>query len=312
MVIGGLQKFSLLDYPGHISAIVFTQGCNFRCHFCYNPMLVCPVSRVGGKLKYSRAEKDEKRKDHFSLYKEDDLFDFLASRTGKLEGVVITGGEPTIHLDLLEFITKIKKLGYKVKLDTNGTNPAMLKKLLAPLTRRSKGGNKADKKNNPPIPFLSGGRLVDYIAMDIKAPLEKYGEVAGLPLSKLSWRAVERSEAISVKSHSPEIASSSRGGTPRNDSFVNLEKIKKSIKIIMGANIPYEFRTTVVPGLIKPEDINKMGEMINGAEIWYLQQFKSNIKLVDESFMGQKSYNIKEMKKMAKIAGQYVKKCEIR
>ena len=143
MIIGGLQKFSLLDYPGRISAIVFTQGCNFRCGFCYNPMLVWPVSKAG-KFKNNLVEKQEGH----TLIKEDDLFVFLEKRRNKLDAVVITGGEPTLWVDLPQFLDKIKKLGYLIKLDTNGTNPTMIKDLI--------------KK-----------KLIDYIAMDIKIALFK-------------------------------------------------------------------------------------------------------------------------------------------
>lgn len=151
MNIGGLQKFSLLDYPGKVSAIVFTQGCNFRCHYCYNPMLVWPVRQ--GKVKYP-ASKEAGQQGH-PLIREDDLFVFLKKRIGKLDGVVVTGGEPTIQEDLPEFLAKIKKLGYLVKLDTNGTNPRMLDKIL-------KDG------------------LVDYIAMDLKAGLGNYEKAANV------------------------------------------------------------------------------------------------------------------------------------
>ena len=146
MNIGGLQKFSLLDYPEHLSAIIFTQGCNFRCQYCYNPMLVWPIRK--GRLKdISLSVLDgDQQKGRPQIISEGDLFAFLKTRAGKLDAVVITGGEPTIQPDLSKFIAKIKKLGYLVKVDTNGTNPDMLKKLI-------KEG------------------LVDYLAMDIKAPL---------------------------------------------------------------------------------------------------------------------------------------------
>ena len=148
MVIGGLQKFSLLDYPGHIAAIIFTQGCNFRCHFCYNPLLVRP-QRQDDKLTDT-----ESTKGHPLNISEDDLFAFLKERTGKLDAVVITGGEPTIQPDLPEFIKKIRELDFMVKLDSNGTNPAMLEELLD-------------------LGYL------DYIAMDIKGPAGKYDLIAG-------------------------------------------------------------------------------------------------------------------------------------
>ena len=249
MIISGLQKFSLLDYPGSVSAIIFTQGCNFRCHFCYNPMLVWPQSEVSKFKNISSSSADEKIEKVYPRFLEDDLFDFLKKRQKKLDAIVITGGEPTIHKDLPEFIKKIRKLGFKIKLDTNGTNPGMIKNLI-------------DEK------------LVDYIAMDIKGSLEKYAIITGVQ--------------------------------------PNLNSIKKSIKIIMQSGLPYEFRTTVVPGLIEKKDIKKIGELIKGAEKWYLQNFKSDINLVNDSFEKYKSYSLKEMEEMRKIGEGYVDFCGAR
>ena len=130
--IGGVQKFSLLDYPDKISAIIFTAGCNFHCGYCHNPELFS-----------SHSELDE-----------DKVLGFLQSRQGKLDGVVITGGEPTLHKSLPEFIKRIKTLGFLVKLDTNGTNPDMLQSLI-------------------------DSKMVDYVAMDIKGPLYKYKMITG-------------------------------------------------------------------------------------------------------------------------------------
>lgn len=132
MNIASFQKFTLLDYPGKIATTVFTVGCNFRCSFCHNPELVLGLqSTVHG----NDSEKE--------------FFKFLKSRKGKLEAVCITGGEPTMQKDLLEFIVKVKKMGYLVKLDTNGMRPDVLKKTL-------------DMK------------IVDYVAMDIKNSLKNY------------------------------------------------------------------------------------------------------------------------------------------
>ncbi|MBU0647134.1 MAG: anaerobic ribonucleoside-triphosphate reductase activating protein [Patescibacteria group bacterium] len=248
MFIGGLQKISLLDYPGYLAAIIFTQGCNFRCQFCYNPQLVLPIS--GDNFKYTgfNINNDQSQEDHLE-YKEDDLFVFLKSRVDKLDAVVITGGEPTIHKDLVDFIIKIKDLGFLVKLDTNGSNPEVIKELI----------NK---------------KLVDYFAMDIKASKEKYQQVAG---AQVDW-----------------------------------EKIKESVKIIMTSNLPYEFKTTVVPEFFDQSDIQSIGELIAGANKWYLQKFKSNIDLVNVKLENKKSYFDQEMKELAILGKKYVKKCEAR
>ncbi len=132
MFFGGLQKTTLLDYPGKVAATVFTLGCNFYCPFCHNPELVNPV------LAKEQPKISEKQ-----------ILDFLKERQGLLEALVITGGEPTIHPQLEGFISKVKQLNFLVKLDTNGSNPQILKDLIA-------------------------NKLIDYVAMDIKSPLKKY------------------------------------------------------------------------------------------------------------------------------------------
>jgi pyruvate formate lyase activating enzyme len=240
MIIGGLEKLTLLDYPDHLAAIIFTQGCNFRCHFCYNPLLVLPQS---GKDVKNKKEKG------FSPLSPQNLFLFLQERFGRLEGVVITGGEPTLHPDLPFFIKTIKDIGYLVKLDTNGTNPQMLKQLLA-------------------------DKLLDYIAMDLKAPYAKYETVVGTP--------------------------------------VNCNNLQESVKIIRSCGLPYEFRTTVVPGLLTAEDFVPMGQAIQGASKWYLQSFKSDTNLVDAAYQAQRAYTSAEMESLAAIGRQYVKLCEVR
>lgn len=240
MIIGGLEKLTLLDYPDHLAAIIFTQGCNFRCHFCYNPMLVLPQTGKDVEI--------EKEKG-FSPLSTEDLFLFLRERYGRLEGVVITGGEPTIHPDLPEFIKQVKEIGYLVKLDTNGTNPQMLQELIK-------------------------AKLIDYIAMDLKAPLLKYEKTVNV---KLDW-----------------------------------ENIQKSVKIIIESGLPYEFRTTVVPGLLEKEDFEEMGQMIKGAKKWYLQIFKSDTDLVNQDYYQKKAYTRKEMAEFVDIGRKYVDLCELR
>ena len=132
MLIGGFQKTSMIDYPEKIAAIVFTQGCNFRCPYCHNPELVTGIDKIA----------DEQA-----------VLDFLETRKGKLDGVVVTGGEPCLQKTLPDFLKKLKDKGFAVKLDTNGSKFEMLKDVI-------------DQK------------LVDYVAMDIKAPLIKYELVA--------------------------------------------------------------------------------------------------------------------------------------
>lgn len=146
--IGGLQKVTLIDYPGRVAATVFLTGCNFRCPWCYNPELVLP-EKIKKQLHPVR-----KNFSNGARISERHFFDFLKKRKGLLEGVCLTGGEPTINKDLPEFIRKIKKLGFLVKLDTNGSNPEMLKKLI-------------DKN------------LIDYVVMDVKLPKEKYFKILG-------------------------------------------------------------------------------------------------------------------------------------
>ncbi len=153
MLLSGYEKLTLLDYPGKLASVVFTIGCSFRCPFCHNPELV--------DLRLTHGETSE-----------DDFFSFLKKRKGVLEGVCITGGEPTIQPDILEFIEKIKSMGFLVKLDSNGTRPDVLQKVIE-------------------------AKMVDYIAMDIKNSLEKYkntvGTIADIERIKLSVSLIMRS-----------------------------------------------------------------------------------------------------------------------
>lgn len=143
MRIGGFIKNSLVDWEGKVAAVIFTKGCNFRCGYCHNPSLVLPELI-----------------DNAEDIAEETVLDFLAERNNWLDGVVVTGGEPTIHSDLPILLEEIKSLGYSVKLDTNGTNPCMLERII---------------KN----------KLADYIAMDIKILPEKnlYGKITGIQIT---------------------------------------------------------------------------------------------------------------------------------
>ncbi len=138
-IFAGLQKLTLLDYPGKVACTLFTKGCNFRCPFCHNAALV------------TRAEEQR-------MYENTEILSFLKKRLGVLDGVAITGGEPTLMSGLYDFIKEVKEMGYAVKLDTNGTCPDVLKRLV-------------------------NDCLVDYVAMDIKNSPEKYAFTCGLPES---------------------------------------------------------------------------------------------------------------------------------
>ena len=136
MNLYGLEKLSLVDYDGHVSATLFTGNCNFKCGFCHNSSLVTDYESL-------------------PTYSQEEIFEYLKKRKGLLDGVCITGGEPTLNSDLPHFCEKIKGLGYSVKLDTNGTNPQMVKSLFAE-------------------------KLIDYCAMDIKNDRASYGEIIGI------------------------------------------------------------------------------------------------------------------------------------
>ncbi len=156
MIFGGFEKFTMIDYPGKIACMVYTIGCNFRCPYCHNPELV-----------------DETVETRIS---EKEVLDFLDERKGTLDGIVITGGEPTMHgRDLLNFVGKVKEKGFLVKLDSNGTNPELLQEMI-------------DKK------------MVDYIAMDIKSPLSKYSRTVA---RAVDVDAIKKSVNILMSSRVP-------------------------------------------------------------------------------------------------------------
>ncbi len=156
MNIQGFQPFGLSDYPGHPSAVVFTQGCNFNCPFCHNRSLIPQNTSSPGMP-------------------EQELFDFLHKRQGALEGVVITGGEPLLQKDIVPFLQKLRTLPYKIKLDTNGSLPDILDKIIRL-------------------------RLADYLAMDIKAPWPQYQKLCGVPVN---IQAVKKSIQLITDSYIP-------------------------------------------------------------------------------------------------------------
>ncbi len=181
MKIAAYHPFTLSDFPGKTAAIVFTQGCNFRCTYCHNPALL----GTDGAACVPAAEVET----------------FLEKRKGKLEGLVISGGEPTLQPGLEEFIRMVRGLGYGVKLDTNGSRPEVLARLLKE-------------------------KLLDYVAMDIKGPPEKYAGVAGVPVQ---W-----------------------------------EPLTRSMRLLIVSGVEYEFRTTVDKQQLSPGDLLACGEWLKG------------------------------------------------
>ena len=217
MNIGGLQKVSLIDFPGKISAIIFTQGCNFRCPYCHNPQLVDP--KLYRPCLFSK-----------------DILDFLAHRRGKLDAVTITGGEPTLQEDLIPLIQKIRKMGFAVKLDSNGSRPAVLDRLLKE-------------------------KLLDFIALDIKAPLDKYSQV------------------VKVQMDTGAIA--------------------QSVRLVIQSKIPQEFRTTVVKSMLTQKDILAIAKEIAGAKRYALQRFQP-AQTLDPEFAGEQLFPEEELLKLKK------------
>ena len=231
MQIGGLQKVTLIDYPGRIAATIFLTGCNFRCPFCYSSELVLP-------------EKIKKQ----PRISEKDFFKFLKERKKLIDGVVVCGGEPAISKGLISLIKKIKKEGFLVKLDTNGSEPKILEELI-------------DKK------------LIDYVAMDIKGPKEKYGEFSGQK--------------------------------------VNIREIQKSIDILKKGKIDYEFRSTIVPTLHKKGDVIEMAKWIRGAKRYYLQNFRPE-KTIDPKFEKIKPYPQEFLLEIQKAISPFFEICQVR
>ena len=188
MMIAGVQASTLLDFPSRLSCILFTQGCPYDCFYCHNRALI-PLHTRGEGI---------------------DAFPFLRRRQGLLDGVVISGGEPTIHTDLPQFVSAIKELGYAVKLDTNGSNPTMVERLIE-------------------------HRLLDYIALDVKAPKEAYKAVCG---ANARWEAVDA-----------------------------------TLSLLKGSSLPFEVRTTVYPTM-SSDDLLALSAMIGEVPLWRLNAYR--------------------------------------
>ena len=229
--IKGFIENSLIEWEGKIVSIVFLPTCNLRCHYCHAPHLVqtpnelesIPIDAVVSKIRQN---------------------------IGWIDGIVVTGGEPTSHKHLDTLLKLLKDLGTLVRLDTNGTNPNILKDLI-------------------------GRKLVDCVAMDIKAPLynDRYEQISGVPC--------------------------------------DIENIRNSIRIIMQSGIEYEFRTTVCPTQLDGDDVEDIARTIKGAERYIIQPFRPN-HCLDTKMLDIEPYSAEILRDFAINAGKYVNYCRVR
>jgi len=227
MRIGGYDKLSTVDYPGEMACAIFLVGCNFNCGYCHNPSL------ISGDGAYVPKE---------------EVMEYLKFRKDMLDAVCISGGEPTCNKDLKEFIREIKALGYKVKLDTNGTHPEVIEDLICE-------------------------NLLDYVAMDIKASPRKYNEVTR--------------------------------------SKVNLELIKRTIKILKDSGIKHEFRTTYLP-VLDTEDIDEItNSLIDKNSKYFIQQFRNTV-TNDPDYHFLKPHKPAEVFAAAAVAKAHLGMCGVR
>ena len=230
MKISGFLKTTLLDWDGKVACTIYLAGCNYRCPYRHNHSLVLTPDKT----------------DDLPL---DEILDYIERNSDFLDGVVISGGEPTLNKDLPGLIKRLRKLGMKIKIDTNGTRPDMLDDLI-------------------------GAGMVDFVAMDVKAPLDgRYSAVTGVE--------------------------------------ADVSDIRRSIRIIMESGVDYEFRTTVVPVLLKPEDMEDIFRDIRGAKRYRLHQFRP-VSCLDENFTVLDPYPESVLVEMGEKAKKYVKDVRIR
>jgi pyruvate formate lyase activating enzyme len=215
--IKGFIQNSFLDWPGKICSVIFMPGCNFRCPFCHNSRLVLSPETLPD-------------------YPLSDILKFLHTRKKWIDGVTITGGEPTTNRNLPELIRLLKTIGVAIKLDTNGTNPKMLEGLL-------------------------GDRLLDLVAMDIKAPMtrEEYSRVAGI--------------------------------------HVNMHNIKKSVQLLKDSQVETIFRTTIVPGLVEEPQLAAIRKYLGNVSRYKIQSFR-NASTLDPNFQTRFEFPIVRLENM--------------
>ena len=213
MIISGFDKLTLTNYPGLVACTIFTNGCNYKCPFCQNGTLALGTET--------------------NRISEEEVLEYLILRRKMLDGICISGGEPTIQKDLKTFIESVKDIGLKVKLDTNGSNPKVIKDLL---------------DNN----------LVDYIAMDIKAPFDKYKEITGVK--------------------------------------PNIDKLKESINLIKSSNIEHEFRTTIIKEYHTYEDIEEIAKIADNSP-YFIQNFQDSDNVIKKGLHGFSDEELEKLDK---------------
>ena len=265
MKIAGLQKMTLLDYPGHVACTVFLNGCDWRCPFCHN---------------YELAEGKSP-----AVMDDTELLAFLAKRTGLLDGVAITGGEPCLYKELPDLFRRIRALGYGIKLDTNGLHPELLRELL-------------------------DENLVDYVAMDIKNSPAKYAVTAGVEAVDLEkvresigllMEHYAKRNAGPAEESTGDPGSAGAAGSAGDSESAGVTGVKQGFD--------FEFRTTVVKEFHEAADFEEIGKFIEGAPHYFLQCFTDRDTV---PFGNLHAPSKDDLTEYAAIAGKYVKHVGIR
>jgi pyruvate formate lyase activating enzyme len=234
LIFKGWQKTSLIEYPGKISSVVFAGGCNFRCPFCYNGDLIERPHELGD-------------------LEPETVLRYLTENAGLYQALVISGGEPTLYAQLPEFLRRVKALDLCVGLETNGTNPKMVERMLEQ-------------------------DLLDYVAMDVKAPLD--------------WDAYRRA-----------------AGLPRESGGM-LVDVKQTLRLLRDTQVEVELRCTVVPRVHEPKDILRLAEQLQGHRGFVLQQFVPE-RALDVKMRNQSPYGAEVLSQLCKRIGGLIP-CEVR
>lgn len=234
MEVKGFVGVSLSDWDGKVSSVLFLPNCNLRCPFCYNKDLVLKPEKM-------------------PTIPEKHIEDYLKSNRNWVDGVVITGGEPTLHQDLASLCGKMKEIGFKVKLDTNGTNSTVTRDLVE-------------------------RKLVDYVALDVKAPLtaDKYSQACGISASSV------------------------------------VERVRETVRLLLDGAVEYEFRTTLVPTVHEIEDVEAMCRAIKGCTKYVLQNFKPDVETIEPSYQNLAAFTTAQMDRFLQAAKKTIPNSVVR